>query len=29
VDARIVGYCEKSDKKKLIIKSEHGTFEYF
>lgn len=29
VDARIVGYCEKSEKKKLTIRSKHGEFEYF
>jgi len=29
VDARIIGYCERSDKKKLTIKSEYGTFDYF
>ena len=28
LDARIVGYCEASDKKKLTISSEFGTFEY-
>jgi len=28
VDARIVGYCRKSEKKSLAIKSEFGEFEY-
>ena len=28
IDAQIIGYCEKSDKKELIIKSEFGEFEY-
>ena len=28
LEARIVGYCEASEKKKLTIKSEFGTFEY-
>jgi phosphoribosylformylglycinamidine cyclo-ligase len=28
LDARIVGYCEASEKKKLTISSEFGTFEY-
>jgi phosphoribosylformylglycinamidine cyclo-ligase len=28
LEARVVGYCEASDKKKLTIKSEFGTFEY-
>jgi phosphoribosylformylglycinamidine cyclo-ligase len=28
IDAQIVGYVEASDKKKLIIESESGTFEY-
>lgn len=28
VDARIIGRVEKSDSKKLTIKSEHGKFEY-
>jgi len=28
VDARVVGYCRKSDKKSLIIKSEFGEFGY-
>ncbi len=28
IDAQIVGYCLKSDKKKLTIKSEFGQFEY-
>jgi len=28
IDARIVGYCETSDNKELIIESEFGKFEY-
>ncbi len=28
IDAKIVGRVEKYDKKKLTIKSKHGTFEY-
>lgn len=28
VDAQIIGHVEESDKKKLTIKSEHGTFVY-
>ena len=28
IDAQIVGYCEVSDKKELLIESEFGTFEY-
>lgn len=28
LEARVVGYCKASDKKKLTIKSEFGTFEY-
>jgi phosphoribosylformylglycinamidine cyclo-ligase len=28
LEARIVGYCEASDKKKLTISSEFGSFEY-
>lgn len=28
LDARIVGRCEASEKKRLTIKSEYGTFEY-
>ncbi|MHB9056055.1 MAG: AIR synthase related protein [Paludibacteraceae bacterium] len=28
IDARIVGYCEASDKKELLIESEFGRFEY-
>jgi phosphoribosylformylglycinamidine cyclo-ligase len=28
LDARIVGYCEASENKKLTISSEFGTFEY-
>jgi len=28
LEARIVGYCEASDNKKLTISSEFGTFEY-
>jgi phosphoribosylformylglycinamidine cyclo-ligase len=28
LEARIVGYCEKSEGKKLTISSEFGTFEY-
>lgn len=28
LEARIIGYCEESDTKKLTIKSEFGTFEY-
>ena len=28
IDARIIGYCEPSDGKRLTIASEHGKFEY-
>jgi phosphoribosylformylglycinamidine cyclo-ligase len=28
LEARIIGYCEASDNKKLTISSEFGTFEY-
>lgn len=28
LDARVVGHCETSEKKKLTIKTEFGTFEY-
>ncbi len=28
LDARIIGYCEASESKKLTISSEFGTFEY-
>jgi len=28
LEARIIGYCEAFDKKKLTISSEFGTFEY-
>ena len=28
IDAQIVGYCEVSDKKELVIESEFGKFEY-
>jgi phosphoribosylformylglycinamidine cyclo-ligase len=28
LDARIVGYCEGSEKRQLTIKSEYGVFEY-
>ena len=28
IDAQIVGYCEASDKKALLIESEFGSFEY-
>ena len=28
IDAQIVGRCEASDKKELVIKSEFGTFKY-
>jgi phosphoribosylformylglycinamidine cyclo-ligase len=28
VDARIIGHCEESDKKKLYIVTEYGEFEY-
>jgi phosphoribosylformylglycinamidine cyclo-ligase len=28
LEARIIGHCEPSDKKKLTIRSEHGVFEY-
>jgi phosphoribosylformylglycinamidine cyclo-ligase len=28
LEARIVGYCDASEKKKLTISSEFGTFEY-
>jgi phosphoribosylformylglycinamidine cyclo-ligase len=28
LEAKIVGHCEASDKKRLTISSEMGTFEY-
>ena len=28
LEARIIGHCEASDRKKLTISSEFGTFEY-
>jgi len=28
IDAQIVGHCEHSDKKELLIESEFGSFEY-
>jgi phosphoribosylformylglycinamidine cyclo-ligase len=28
LDAKIIGYCEPYDKKRLTISSEYGTFEY-
>lgn len=28
LEARIIGFCEASDNKKLTISSEFGTFEY-
>jgi len=28
IDAQIVGHCERSDKKELLIESEFGSFEY-
>ena len=28
LEARVVGHCEASEKKKLTISSEFGTFEY-
>jgi phosphoribosylformylglycinamidine cyclo-ligase len=28
IDAQIVGYCQASDKKELVIESEFGRFEY-
>ena len=28
IEAQIVGYCERSDKKELLIESEFGLFEY-
>jgi phosphoribosylformylglycinamidine cyclo-ligase len=28
LNAKIIGHCDKSDKKKLTIVSEHGTFNY-
>lgn len=28
IDAQIVGHCQEADKKKLSIKSAHGTYEY-
>jgi phosphoribosylformylglycinamidine cyclo-ligase len=28
LDAKIIGHCEKSDKKELVIESEYGRFEY-
>ena len=28
LEAKIIGHCEASDKKKLTIISEFGTFEY-
>ncbi|MDR2840431.1 MAG: phosphoribosylformylglycinamidine cyclo-ligase [Paludibacter sp.] len=29
IDAKIIGYCEKSDVRQLKIDSEYGKFEYF
>ena len=28
IDAQIVGYCDTSDEKELVIESEFGKFEY-
>lgn len=28
VDAKVIGYCKKSNGKKVTIKSQHGTFDY-
>ncbi len=28
IEARIIGHCEESDRKRLTIKTEHGEFEY-
>jgi phosphoribosylformylglycinamidine cyclo-ligase len=28
LEAKVIGYCETSDRKRLTIKSEFGTFEY-
>jgi len=28
IDAKVIGHCESSDRKKLTIKSEFGTFDY-
>ena len=28
IEAKVIGRCESSDKKRLTIKSEFGTFEY-
>ena len=28
LEARVIGHCESSDKKRLTISSEYGTFEY-
>ena len=28
IDAQIVGHCEASDKKELLIESKFGRFEY-
>jgi len=28
VEAQIIGYCEPSDRKELVIKSEHGVFSW-
>ena len=28
IEAQVVGYCEASDKKELLIESEFGKFEY-
>ncbi|MCD4730430.1 MAG: phosphoribosylformylglycinamidine cyclo-ligase, partial [Bacteroidales bacterium] len=28
IDAQVIGYCRRSSGKKVVIKSEHGTFSY-
>jgi phosphoribosylformylglycinamidine cyclo-ligase len=28
IEAQIIGHCEASDKKELLIESEFGRFEY-
>jgi phosphoribosylformylglycinamidine cyclo-ligase len=28
LEAKIIGHCERSDTKRLTIKSEYGMFEY-
>lgn len=28
IDAQIIGHCKKAEKKKVLVQSEYGTFEY-